>query len=91
VTKCFNCGRLIVGEGGSRRCSDCGRIYRRGWEDGWTAPMRNGVHWPVEVLPEMLCDDDSLARLTVPQVRELVGQIDSEQRWRDGDGEVGER
>jgi hypothetical protein len=23
-------------------------MYRRGWEDGWTAPVRNGVYDTVE-------------------------------------------
>jgi hypothetical protein len=50
--------------------------------------MRNGVHWPAEVLPEMLCADDTLAGLTAPQVAALTDQIDTEQRWRDGDEDV---
>jgi hypothetical protein len=48
MAACSNCERTIVGKGGTRVCSDCRRMYRRGWEDGWTAPVRNGVYDTVE-------------------------------------------
>jgi hypothetical protein len=59
-------------------------MYRRGWQDGWTAPIRNGVYATAKGM-EDFCDVDTLAGLTGPQVAALADQIDTEQRWRDGD------
>jgi hypothetical protein len=87
MAACSNCERTIVGEGGTRVCSDCRRMYRRVWEDGWTAPIRNGVYDTAEGM-EDFCEVDMLAGLTPPQVAALADQIDTEPRWRDGDDEV---
>jgi hypothetical protein len=92
VIKCDNCGRQLPTpyrwiEAGSRFCSTCRRMYRRGWEAGWTALIRNGVYATAEGM-EDFCHIDMLAGLTAPQVAALVDQIAAEQRWRDGDEEA---
>ena len=82
--QCDNCRRRIEGVNTFTEvyiCADCRRMYRHGWEAGWSALIKNGVYrtdGPV----------DTLADLTAPQVAALADRIDTEQRWRDEDEDV---